>query len=334
MIIVIPAYEPTGRLLQLIDDIQRNNLFHIVLINDGSSQSCKAVFENAQQKGCIVLNHEENLGKGAALKTAFTYILNHFPSEDGVVCADCDGQHHWLDIKAVAEEIQSHPNSIVLGSREFIGTIPFKSFIGNMLTKSIFSIVSGHQIADTQTGLRGFSLTMLPWLISVPGTRYEYEMNQLLEVKSTDFTIHSIPIQTIYENNNKGSHFRPIVDSIRIYKPLVKFGLSSLTCGILDFILFFLVNWLTNNLLLSVISARILSSLCNYFINRYAVFKAKPTSKKSIIKYYCLALFILTANYLLLEGFTTLLPLFLSKILTEILLFCVSYYVQRKFIFS
>lgn len=334
MIIVIPAFEPTGRLLQLIDEIQSNHLYPIVLIDDGSSQRCKVIFESAQQKGCIVLNHEKNLGKGAALKTAFTFILNHFPTEDGVVCADCDGQHHWLDIKAVAEEIQSHPNAIVLGSREFIGAIPFKSYVGNKLTRSIFSFVSGHQIADTQTGLRGFPFTMLPWLISVPGTRYEYEMNQLLELKSTDYTIHSIPIKTIYENNNEGSHFRPIVDSIRIYMPIIKYGLSSLTCGILDFILFFLVNWLTNNLLLSVISARMLSSLCNYFINRYAVFKPKSTSKKSIIQYYCLAVFILTANYLLLASFTTILPLFLSKLLTEILLFCISFYIQRKFIFS
>jgi len=337
MKIIIPAYEPDKKLLMLIRDIKENSNYDIIIIDDGSSKNCKFIFTKAENEGCIVLTHKTNLGKGSALKTAFTYVLQESIVEDGVVCADCDGQHSWQDIKKIAENIIWHNIAIILGSREFTGSVPLRSLIGNKITRYIFSFASGCKITDTQTGLRGFSASMLPWLIQINGNRYEYEMNQLLEAKSSGYELFSIPIKTIYENNNKSSHFRPFRDSINIYIPILKFSLSSLSCGIIDFISLFLFNWLTHDLFISVIVARAISSFFNYMLNKNMVFKAKhQTHTNPVIKYYGLVVIILLCNYLMLDFFTNIitLSLFASKILTECILFLISYYTQKRYIFN
>jgi glycosyltransferase involved in cell wall biosynthesis len=337
MKIIIPAYEPDKKLLILIREIKENSNFDIIIVNDGSPENYKFIFSKAENEGCKVLTHRTNMGKGAALKTAFTYILNETDEEDGVVCADCDGQHTWYDIKKIADSIAWHESAIILGCREFTGPIPLRSLIGNKITRTIFSLASGCKLTDTQTGLRGFSVKMLPWLINIKGNRYEYEMNQLLESKSSGYELISIPIKTIYEEGNKSSHFHPVRDSIQIYLPILKFCLSSVSCGIIDFLLLFLFNWLTNNLFISVVSARIISSFCNYLLNKNIVFKAKNQFHlKEAFKYYLLVIAILSCNYLMLNFFTNIisLPLLVGKIITECILFFISYYTQKIFVFT
>ncbi len=337
MTIVIPAYEPDHNLLFLVQYINVNSSYDILIVNDGSSSKFDSIFENAKSMGCTIINHSKNLGKGAALKTAFSYIQKDNTEKEGVVCADCDGQHTWKDISNVAENIGYHKNAIVMGCREFTGSIPLRSLIGNKLTCLIFSFISGSSVSDTQTGLRGFSIEMLPWLLSIKGDRYEYEMNQLLEARPSGYDLFSIPIKTVYENKNKSSHFRPVRDSIKIYLPILKFGMSSASCGIIDFILLFIVNWLTGNLLLSVVGARAISSFCNYILNKNLVFK--PSSRKSVkalLQYYELVVIILLCNCLLISLLSGLLGLSLlaAKLITEGLLFLISYYTQKKYVFG
>lgn len=336
MKIIIPAYQPDQRILKLIKEIKASSNYEIILVNDGSDDKCTPIFENAVEYGCTVLFHETNLGKGAALRTAFNYMLKN-NIQDGFICADCDGQHSWSDIKKIAEDIPLHPSSIILGCRKFIGKIPIKSMLGNKITRSIFSLITGNKISDTQTGLRGFSSSMLPWLVQLKGNRYEYEMNQLLEAKKAGYNFNCIPIETIYENNNEGSHFHPIRDSIRVYLPILKFSLSSVTCGILDFIMLLLFKGIFGNLLLSVVAARVISSLCNYFLNRHLVFDANNKRKlATLIEYYLLAVVILGCNYLIISFLNETLgiSLIISKLLTEAILFTASYMVQHKIIFK
>lgn len=227
MKIVIPAYEPDSKLISLIHSIQSNCDHEIIIVNDGSSSSCNKIFQKAGELGCTVLIHEENKGKGAALRTAFSHLLNN-QEKEGLVCADCDGQHTDQDILKIVKAVSIHTNSIILGCREFVGRVPVRSLLGNRITSFLFSLITSRRISDTQTGLRGFSASMLPWLVNIKGNRYEYEMNQLLEAKAAGYDLFSVPIETIYENNNKASHFHPIKDSIRVYQPIIKFMLSSI----------------------------------------------------------------------------------------------------------
>jgi glycosyltransferase involved in cell wall biosynthesis len=336
MNIVIPAYDPDNRLISLIHNIKENCDYDIVIVNDGSSPSCNEIFRKASNLGCTVLVHENNSGKGAALKTAFSYLIDN-QQQDDIVCADCDGQHTWPDILKIANAVGTHTNTIILGCREFVGHVPARSLLGNKITSFVYSVIARSKISDTQTGLRGFSNHMLPWLVTIQGKHYEYEMNQLLESKAAGYDLFSVPIETIYENNNETSHFHPIKDSIRIYLPIIKFMLSSISCGIIDFIALFIFNALTHNLLFSVVAARTISSLCNYFINRTIVFNAQNQSHlSSIVKYYALVVLILVCNYSLISIFVNVvgLPLVVGKLITECILYLLSYIIQHKFIFK
>jgi putative flippase GtrA len=336
MNIVIPAYEPDEKLISLIHSIQGNCDYKIIIVNDGSSSPCNKIFQSAKDLGCTVLVHKNNQGKGAALKTAFSHLISR-NEQEGVVCADCDGQHNWQDIIKIANAVPLHPDSIILGRRKFVGKVPLKSLLGNKITSFIYFLVLHDKVLDTQTGLRGFSAHMLPWLINLKGNRYEYEMNQLLEAKSAGFKLYSVQIQTIYENNNEGSHFRPIKDSIRIYLPIIRFALSSISCGIIDFIVLFILNSITHNLLVSVIAARVVSSLCNYILNKNIVFQNNSQSHvSSIIKYYALVVLILGINYMLMGFFVNVigLSLLVGKLLTECMLYALSYFIQHRVVFK
>lgn len=335
MIILIPAYEPDEKLNILIESLQlENNETILVVVDDGSGPETGEIFSYAQRQGAVLVQHADNKGKGEALKTGFVYIAEHFPGHD-VVTADCDGQHAADDIYAVARKVGQH-RTIVMGEREFAGNVPLRSKLGNKATALLFALSTGTWLNDTQTGLRGLPAEILPWLGTVPGERYEYELNMLLEAKRNDVELESVKIQTIYLNDNESSHFRPIRDSMRIYAPLLKFSASSLAGFAVDTVLLLVFTALFNDLLPAVVLARLGSAAVNFWINRQLVFaEGRSLSLRSTVsRYALLAVVLLALNYevlVLLSAIGT--PLLLAKILTEITLFLLSFSVQKRFLF-
>ena len=116
--------------------------------------------------------------------------------------------------------------------------------------------------------------------LGVKGERFEYEMNVLLEAPLEGITITEMEIETIYYNNNSGSHFKAFRDSFRIYKEILKFSLSSLLSFIIDYILYTILLVLTTNINISNIVARVLSATCNYTMNRKFVFNSNREVKE------------------------------------------------------
>lgn len=224
---VIPAYEPDEKMLAVIDDISSLTDFHIIVINDGSGKDKLPIFAEAAKKA-IVLTHEVNKGKGRGIKTALEYIKEHEADTVGIVIADADGQHKVEDIIRVSEALKSSPDKLIMGCRRFSGKIPLRSKFGNNITKFVFSFAAGVKVSDTQTGLRGFSSKLIPFMLSVNGDRYEFEMNMLLECAREGIRFYEVPIETVYLGKNESSHFNPIKDSWRIYKDILKFSCSSL----------------------------------------------------------------------------------------------------------
>ncbi|KAA8998793.1 glycosyltransferase [Paenibacillus spiritus] len=336
MTVLIPAYEPDSRLVELIANLRRMTDAPIVVVDDGSGERYREVFRQAGDAGCTVLTHGTNRGKGSALKTGFRYILEHVPSA-AVVCADSDGQHTPQDILAVGRASEAAESGMVLGSRQFTGRVPLRSRFGNRLTSRVYGAATGTPIGDTQTGLRGYPRSMLRWLCQVPGERFEYEMNLLLEAPVQGYAIRELPIETVYLNGNESSHFRPVADSLKIYLPILKFCAASLVSGALDFLLLLLLQALTSNLLLSVVLARAGSSAANYAVNRKLVFGRRSGTAlgRSVRRYYALAALILGLNYGLLSVLHTGLgvPLIPAKLAVEGLLFLLSFGVQRRFVY-
>lgn len=335
MHIIIPSYEPDDKLLGVVADIKHHLDAKIIVVNDGSGPAYDHFFQACQDSGALLLTHPVNRGKGAALKTAFAYLLENAGEGDTIVTVDSDGQHLVEDIVRVANRTRVEQGRLVLGSRAFVGQVPFRSRFGNKVTAKLFQFVTGQGVTDTQTGLRGFTGEMLPWLLSLDGDRFEYEFNMLLEAKRAGYQLVEEPIETVYLEENKSSHFRPIQDSLRIYAPFVKFMLSASAAALLDMSLFFVLMAVTRNLLLSVVVARVLSAGLQYSLNAHLVFKQSSRRFRFMVRYALLVVGILACNYLLLNSLVGLgIGLVFAKLLTETVLFLVSYRMQNNVVFA
>lgn len=337
--LVIPSYEPDIQLIRLLKKVRDKSDFEVVLVNDGSSPQADRLFEKAQSYA-TVLHHEVNQGKGQALKTAFAYIQKQ-GLYGTVITADADGQHKVWDILRVAKKAAENPNQLVLGVRAFTGKVPLRSRFGNHLTRILFKLQTGVAVSDTQTGLRAFTTNLLPFMMEIEGRRYEYEMNMLLEA-SKAYPILEVPIETVYINDNEGSHFRPVRDGLMIYKNIFQFALTSLSSFIVDYLVYalallFLAAAPTSlKILLANGIARVTSSIFNYSTNKKLVFKNQDSILKTGTGYFSLAFGLFVLDTLLIRLFYAVfgLNLLLVKILVGILLFSISWMVQKKFIFK
>jgi putative flippase GtrA len=337
MIILIPAYEPDEQLIHLIRSVfAAEPCLTVVVVDDGSGPDYRSVFDDAARLGCSVLSYARNRGKGYALKTGFGFIADTFPGQD-VVCADSDGQHRVEDILRIAELVSGTSAAMVLGTRNFSGNVPARSRFGNTATRWLFRLATGERIADTQTGLRGYPAALLPWLQSVRGERYEYELNLLLEAKQAGYALRTLDIATVYLNHNAGSHFRPLADSVRIYAPLLKFLASSLTAFTLDTAAFLALNTATGSVLVAVVGARAISSAVNFLVNRHLVFEhgRDTTAISTGVRYFALVLGLLAANLVLMSALDAVaFPALPAKLLVEAALLAVSYSVQQRLLFG
>ena len=343
MIVLVPAYEPDARLLALVDALRAGlPEAHLLVVDDGSGGASTPVFDAARQRGCVVLSHPVNRGKGAALKTGFRFVVEHAPGQD-VVCADSDGQHGPDDVVRVAAAVQDGAD-LVLGVRGFTGAVPLRSRLGNALTRLLFRLATGRDVRDTQTGLRGYAAELLPWLLTLPGERFEYEVTTLLQAVRRQLPIDQVHIATIYTDGNASSHFRPVLDSARVYAPLLAFLASSLAAFTLDTAALLVLHGLLGGLLLPLLGARVLSSTVNFAVNRTLVFASPGASpdasagarsvRAAALRYAALAVVLVAANYLLLAGCTALgLGLLPAKLLTEVLLVSFSYLVQSRSVY-
>jgi dolichol-phosphate mannosyltransferase len=228
--VVIPAYQPGPELEKLVKVLLADGQTEVILVDDGSSTEHNGAFLALSKLPRVrLLRHETNRGKGQALKTAFNHFLTSFPeTSPGVVTADADGQHLPEDIAAVSRRLSENGGALYLGTRRFKGVVPAKSLFGNTLTRLVFRVFSGRAVSDTQTGLRGIPRAFLTDLIKVRANGYAFELEMLLLAVRSGMKITEIPIETVYMKGNAGSHFRPLLDSVRIYYVFLRFAASAL----------------------------------------------------------------------------------------------------------
>ena len=360
--VLIPAYQPDDRLPTYVKALHEEGVGLIVVVNDGSSEDCAKLFEEINKiEKTHVIQYAPNKGKGAALRTGLEWIKNHTNENDIhiIVTADADGQHKVPDVLRVAECVQQDRSAVWLGSRNFSeANVPARSRFGNRFTSGIFKLLYGKWIPDTQTGLRGFDRQYLPMMCEIDGDRYEYEMKVLIDCSRRKIQMKPVTIETVYENNNEGSHFNPLRDSIRIYRVIlgqfIKFATSSILCFFIDYGFFLLFNFLLEKyfpqmdhvvrilflsfmlrITLATASARIISSTVNYLLNRNVVFKTK-NSRGSFFRFCCVVIL----NLLLSAGLTSTFHMLFNfheqiiKLPVDLLLFLLSYTLQQRWVFN
>ncbi len=223
-VIVLPSLNPNEKFDSVLDGLLEAGFQRIVIIDDGSDREHQSHFERAEAfPECSILHHEVNRGKGRALKDGFLKVLCDFPDAEGAITIDGDGQHLTEDIIACGNRMLAEKKSVILGCRNFdLPGIPARSVAGNKTTSRLFHLVYGIQLSDTQTGLRAIPMRYLSRFCGIEGERFEYETNMLLQMKRWGIPFAEQPIETVYEDENAGSHYDTIKDSWRIFRIMLR----------------------------------------------------------------------------------------------------------------
>ena len=355
-VLVIPSLNPEPKFKDLAVEMAQY-FSDIIVVDDGSKEECKSIFTDIKEalgEKAHLLTHEVNQGKGVAIKTAITYYKESGLQERylGLITADSDGQHEYPDVVNLDKQLgEKHERAMHIGHRDLNSDImPPRSKIGNKTTAFLFNVLYGVKLKDTQTGLRAFSNDILDWLLSIKGSRFEYEMNMLILSKDADVTLYETPIKTKYEENHK-STYNTFRDSFRVAKVLfgglAQFVLAALVAVLVDLGGFALLYYLlmpklapemliATSLLISQVTSRALSSVANFLVNRFVTFGGKRISRSSIWKYYLLWFVQLAASYGIVLGFTMLFGggEFVIKMITDLVLSLLSYQIQMRWVFK
>ncbi len=359
--VLIPSLEPDERLPVYVDSLLEAGFGLILVVNDGSAPQYDAIFEGLSRRDrCHVLRHEVNHGKGQALRTGIAYLRDH-TAFAGVITADADGQHTVKDTLKLCAAMDPDKKELLLGSRDFSRKnkrIPARSRFGNRTTSTVFAALYGHWLPDTQTGLRAVGRACFDDLLAISGDRFEYEMNMLIYCAMNKIAFKIIPIETIYLEENKSSHFHPLRDSWRIYKLLLGSFLRYSAAAILSFLLDYAVLSLLMFLvfkdmadipflgalfsaeaLLATPIARLCSAPVNFLLNKNFAFQVREC-RGAAWRYAVLALAVLCITTLLFGWLNHFIPprsgvlSVLLKCVIDAVMYLANYRIQRNWVFK
>ena len=331
--VILPSLNPNHQMVDVVRGLVAEGFTDIIVVNDGSNEAHLEPFRQvAEFPEVTVLTHEVNKGKGRGLKTAYEFCMANRPDIDGVVTVDGDGQHLPKDIRKCCEALSDHPDEVILGCRDFSRKdVPWKSSVGNNITKFVFRSMCRIKLSDTQTGLRVIPAKYLAFMDGIAGERFEYETRVLLEMKHNKIAFVEVPIETVYMDDNSETHFHPVKDSFKIYKVIfrymfsnalqfLKFSLGSILSFVIDIAVFALLEWLLTDVwhidgavnekawygmilvallgsskhMIATVGSRVTSSIFNYCYNHKIVFKDK--GRHTVLKYYILCIIQMIAS--------------------------------------
>ncbi|NLD82650.1 MAG: glycosyltransferase [Clostridiales bacterium] len=357
--VLIPSLSPDDRLPAYVNELHEAGFALVLVVDDGSAPEYQPIFSRIDAwEGCHVLHHDVNHGKGQALRTGYAYIRDHTDLA-GILTADSDGQHTVPDTLRLAKELGQR-DELLLGSRDFSRknkNVPPKSRFGNRMTSFVFKLLYGHWLPDTQTGLRAFDRKLLDFMLSVKGDRFEYEMNVLIQCAGAKVPMRAITIETIYMEENKGTHFHPIRDSWRIYKLLLgnffRFMSVSILCWAVDILLFSLLKRIgalaqieqgsqllralsrsAEPVLLATALARVVSAAMNFLLNKSLVFNIKK-ARGAVWKYIVLCIGVMLVSGVTVSALHALTGInsTVIKMVVDLILFLINYRIQKAWVF-
>lgn len=209
--VIIPTYNNAKTLKRVIDGVL-NYTNHVFIVNDGSTDETADILENYKQH--YILNVPQNKGKGNALKMGFKKALSL--NYDYALTIDSDGQHYPWDIPIFLEELNTTTEPILLiGSRNMTHeSVPKKSSFGNRFSNFWFNFETGIKLSDTQSGYRLYPLKHLPKKFFTK--KFEFEIEVIVRTAWKNILVKNVPIQVLYDPNERVSHFRPFRDFTRI----------------------------------------------------------------------------------------------------------------------
>ena len=213
---VIPAYQDEKH----IGDIARRTrerLDHVVVVDDGSTDHTA---QRAREAGAEVIVHNQNRGKGDAIKTGLAYWSDR--EITWVSLLDSDGQHLPEEIdRFLTAAASSTQSTFLIGNRmNNVSGMPFIRRVANRYMSKQISRLCGQEIPDTQCGFRMLNRQLVPELLG-GGDRFDYDTEVLIVASRKGYRIESVPITTVY--TDQVSKIRPLRDAIRFLKLLWRY---------------------------------------------------------------------------------------------------------------
>ncbi len=326
-IVLVDAFEPDAYFVEFLTKLKSEG-FEVLVVNDGSSVVFDKTFEEAS-KFVKVLSHEFNRGIGAVIKTGLFYIQNNCKGNYVVVTLNYNKKYEIEDIKKVCEESLSNPNSLVLGSKRRNKTISFTN-LSKEATRFLYQKKTGVDVYDTNAGLFAFSNSLVDFLLNVKGSRMDYEMNLLLKCADQKIAIQEVALTQAENVDILEKKKREVITP---EKEIFKFAmLSPFGLGI-DFVLFLVLFLFSKQAMLSLVFAKIVSSIIDYSRDKNQVYKVEPDVSK-VAKLYFLFVFLIVLVDCLLFGFLSTffgIPVVFAKIIGEIAVYAVCFGIREGF---
>ncbi|MBC8017711.1 MAG: glycosyltransferase family 2 protein [Verrucomicrobia bacterium] len=215
--ILIPAYNAEKTILAVVRECLEHGL-PVVLVDDGSADDTSGLVAGLP---VMLLKHEKNLGKGAALKTGFDWAVKS--GYDGVVTIDADGQHDVSAIPSLVASAQSGRWGILIASRhsQFEQMAGLRKIWNRIGVWCIWKR-TGFEITDSQSGFRYYSCDVLK-NIALKSNGYALEMEIFLKAWKSGFTIGSLPVAARVADGRATSHYRPVKDTFNISMTFLRY---------------------------------------------------------------------------------------------------------------
>lgn len=213
--VVIPAYQTADTIRSVIRQcMQLPHIDGVLVVDDGSSDGTG---DAARDEGAIVVTHEGNRGKGAALMSAFAEATNR--DWDAVITIDADGQHDPRLIPAFIQCCTATHADVVVGARQREdSSMPLLRRLSNAMSSAVVSRLADARVTDSQSGYR--LITRRVWeTLRFERTRYDMESELLIKAGRAGYRIAEVPITTIY--GAEQSHFRAFRDTFRMARVFI-----------------------------------------------------------------------------------------------------------------
>ena len=216
LVIGIPAFNEEENIAKIILNVQ-SLVDKIVVCNDGSNDLTGQI---AEKMGAIVINHEKNLGYGAAIRSMFLKASEL--DADIFVTFDADGQHRIEDISKLLKPIYKNEADIVIGSR-FLDNeteIPKYRRMGIKVITKLTIISSEVKITDSQSGLRAYNKKTIQE-ISPSDYGMGISTEILIKANKKNLKIKEVPIKILYEGDTSTHH--PVSHGVSVIFSTMKF---------------------------------------------------------------------------------------------------------------
>ena len=220
--IVIPAYNEEHFLPEVLRRVKETPYEkEIIVVDDASVDGTKRNLEGLRDGGIRVVCHEQNAGKGAAVRSGIKIA-----SGDIIIIQDADLEYDPKDYPALLEPILAGNADVVYGSR-FLGgphrVFYFRHYVGNKIVTLLSNVFSDLNLSDMETGYKAFARRVFD-NITIESNRFGFEPEITAKVARRGYRVYEVPVSYHGRSYNEGKKIT-WKDGIKALFTILKYNL-------------------------------------------------------------------------------------------------------------